>query len=100
MRKRDLFNQLKQEQYKTDIEALKWRMWALECDDAKTRADYESVAEREESEAMGIFKVTQTILGDYKGTLDDTSARLLDEYLLKRADYRALCQEIGESYDH
>ena len=100
MRKRDLFNQLKQEQYKTDIEALKWRMWALKCDDAETRADYERVAERDESEAMGIFKVTETILDGYKGTLDDTSVRLLDQYLLKRSEYRALCEEIGESYDH
>ena len=95
MRKLDLYNRFKQEQYKTDIEALKWRIWAVKSDDEKTRADYDSIAERDESEAMGIFKACNAILGDYNGKLNDESVALLDKYCEMRAEYRKLKAEVA-----
>lgn len=95
MRKLDLYNQFKQEQYKTDIEALKWRIWAVKSDDEKTRADYDSIAERDENEAMGIFKACNAILGDYTGKLNDESVALLDKYIEMRAQHRKLKAEVA-----
>ena len=39
MTKQDLYNQLKQEQYKTDIEALRWRKWACKADNEQDREE-------------------------------------------------------------
>ena len=95
MTKADLYNRFKQEQYKTDIEAMRWRLWAVKADDAKVRADYDSVADRDESEAMGIFKACSAILGDYNGKLNDESVALLDKYIEMRAEYRKLKAEVA-----
>jgi len=95
MRKLDLYNQLKQEQYKADIEALKWRIWAIkEKTDGQLREDYNKIAERDESEAMGIFKACNAIRGDYTGKLNDESVALLDKYIEMRSQYRKLKAEV------
>ena len=93
MTKTEIYNKMKQEQYKTDIEALKWRIWALKTDNEETRADYNSIADRDESEAMGIFKAGNAILGDYNGKLNDESVALLDKYIEMRTQYRKLKAE-------
>ena len=93
MRKLDLYNQFKQEQYKADIEALKWRIWAVKSDDETDRDDYNRIADRDENEAMGIFKACNAILGDYTGKLNDESVALLDKYIEMRAQHRKLKAE-------
>jgi len=95
MRKLDLYNQFKQEQYKADIEALRWHIWALKADNEQEREDCNRIAERDENEAMGIFKACNAILGDYTGKLNDESVALLDKYIEMRTQYRKLKAEIA-----
>lgn len=96
MKKLDLYNQLKQEQYKADIEALRWAIWALEADNEADRAEYQKIAEREESEAMGIFKAKQSILGDYQGKMNAKTEKLFDAYIEKFNQHRELREEVAK----
>ena len=90
MRKQDLYNQLKQEQYKMDIEALRWRKWALQADNEQDREDYNRIAERDENEAMGVFKAQQAILPDFKGKLNEESRELMYKFLRKKEELEDL----------
>jgi hypothetical protein len=92
MRKLDLYNRFKQEQYKTDIEALRWRIWAVKADNEQDRDDYNKIAERDENEAMGIFKAQNAILPDYKGKLNEQTVNLLEKYLDKKDEYHTLLE--------
>ena len=96
MKKQDLYNQLKQEQYKADIEALRWRRFALEADNARDRAEYEGFAERDENEAMGIFKAQMAILPDFKGKLNEESRELLSTFLSMKGQVEDLQQRAKE----
>ena len=93
MRKQDLYNQLKQEQYKTDIESLRWRKWALKADNAQDREDYNRIADRDENEAMGIFKAQMAILPDFKGKLNEESRELLSTFLSMKGQVEDLQQQ-------
>lgn len=92
MRKLDLYNRFKQEQYKSDIEALRWRIWAVKADNEKDREDYNRIAERDENEAMGIFKAQNAILPDYTGKLNEQTVDLLEKYLDKKDEYHTLLE--------
>lgn len=92
MTKTDLYNQLKQQQYKMDIEALRWRRFALEADNAQEREEYEGFAERDESESMGVFKALMAILPDFKGKLNEESRELLYTWLSKKEQVEELQQ--------
>lgn len=92
MKKADLYNQLKQQQYKMDIEALRWRRFALEADNEQDRAEYEGFAERDESESMGVFKALNEILPDFKGKLNEESRELLYTWLSKKEQVEELRQ--------
>ena len=96
MTKQDLYNQLKQEQYKTDIEALRWRKWALKADKEQDREDYNSIAERYENEAMGIFKAQMEILPNFKGKLNEESRELLSTFLSMKEQVEDLQQRAKE----
>ena len=96
MTKQDLYNQLKQEQYKTDIEALRWRKWALKADNEQDREDYNRIAERDENEAMGIFKAQMAILPDFKGKLNEESRELLSTFLSMKGQVEDLQQRQEE----
>lgn len=90
MRKQDLYNQLKQEQYKMDIEALRWRKWALKADNEQDREDYNRIADRDENEAMGVFKAQMAILPDFKGKLNEESRELMYKFLRKKEELEDL----------
>lgn len=92
MRKQDLYNRFKQEQYKADIEALRWRLWAVKADNETDRNDYNRIAERDENEAMGIFKAQNSILPDYNGKLNEESVDLMYKYLAKKDELDALLE--------
>ena len=92
MKKQDLYNQLKQQQYKMDIEALRWRRFALEADNEQDREEYEGFAERDESESMGVFKALMAILPDFKGKLSEESRELLYTWLSKKEQVEELQQ--------
>ena len=96
MKKADLYNQLKQEQYKMDIEALRWRKWALKADNEQDREDYNRIAERDENEAMGMFKAQNAILGDYTGKLNEESRELLYTFLGMKEQVEELQQRAEE----
>jgi len=96
MTKQDLYNQLKQEQYKTDIESLRWRKWALKADNAQDREDYNRIADRDENEAMGIFKAQMAILPDFKGKLNEESRELLSTFLSMKGQVEDLQQRAKE----
>lgn len=96
MRKQDLYNQFKQEQYKTDIEALRWRKWALKADNEQDRDDYNRIAERDENEAMGMFKAQMAILPDFNGKLNEDSRELLYTFLSMKEQVEDLQQQQKE----
>lgn len=96
MKKQDLYNQFKQEQYKTDIEALRWRKWALKADNEQERDDYNRIAERDENEAMGMFKAQNAILGDYTGKLNEETRELLYTFLSMKEQVEDLQQRAKE----
>ena len=96
MTKQDLYNQLKQEQYKADIEALRWRKWALKADKEQDREEYNSIAEKYENEAMGIFKAQQAILPNFKGKLNEESRELLSTFLSMKGQVEDLQQQRAE----
>lgn len=93
MTKTDLYNQLKQEQYKMDIEAIRWRMWALKtyCEDSAE--EYNAIAERDENEAMGVYKAQMALLPKYRGKLNEESSRLLTKYVDMKHELEALQKE-------
>ncbi len=90
MTKAELYNRFKQEQYKTDIEALRWRLWAVKADNETDREDYNRIAERDENEAMGMYKAQNAILGDYNGKLNEESRELLYTFLSKKEELEDL----------
>jgi len=90
MTKTDLYNQLKQEQLKMDIEAIRWRKWALNTYCEESAEEYNAIAERDENEAMGVFKARMALLPKYKGRLNEESSRLLNKYLDMKHELEAL----------
>ena len=93
MKKADLYNQLKQEQYKMDMEALRWRKWALKTYCELSRDEFNAIAERDENEAMGVYKAQMALLPKYKGKLNEESSRLLNKYLDMKHELEALQKE-------
>jgi hypothetical protein len=64
MTKTDIYNQLKQAEYKLDIEAVQALIWAEQSYYADGRKDWTDRAERKQSEAMGMFKALKELLPD------------------------------------
>lgn len=90
MTKTDLYNQLKQEQYKMDMESIRWRTWAVKTHCEQSREEYNAIAERDENEAMGVYKVQMALLPKYRGKLNEESYRLLNKYLDMKHELEAL----------
>jgi hypothetical protein len=90
MTKTDLYNQLKQEQYKMDIEAIRWRMWAVKTYCEQSREEFNAIAERDENESMGVYKAQMALLPKYRGKLNEESSRLLTKYLDMKHELEAL----------
>jgi len=64
MNKTDIFNQLKQAEYKLDIEATQALIWAEQSYYVDGHNDWTGRAERKQSEAMGMFKALKELLPD------------------------------------
>lgn len=64
MTKTDIYNQLKQAEYKLDIEAVQALIWAEQSYYSDGRKDWTGKAERKQSEAMGMFKAVKELLPD------------------------------------
>jgi hypothetical protein len=95
MKKLEIYNKMKQAQYRADIESLRFRIWALEADDERDRADFSRIAERESSEAMGIFKACHSLLGDYNGMMNEETHTLWKKYRNKLEQYQKLSEEVA-----
>ena len=80
MKKQEIYNKMKQAQYRADIESLRFKIWALEADDMRDQADYSRIAEREANEAMGIFKACHSLLGDFNGMMNEETHALWEKY--------------------
>ena len=64
MNKTDIYNLLKQAEYKLDIEAIQALIWAEQSYYSDGRKDWTDRAERKQSEAMGMFKALKELLPD------------------------------------
>ena len=95
MTKTELYNKFRQEQYKADTEALRWKIWALQADNEQDRAEYERIAERDENQSMGIFKASHNILNNFSGQLNDETVEAMYVYLNTKEKYQKLCEEVA-----
>ena len=80
MKKRDVFNQLKQVQLEHDIQALRWEKRSLTDPDC---ADWVRFAHTDSSKGVGIFKAISRLLGDdydSAGNMNDESLALLETW--------------------
>ncbi len=94
MTKTDIFNQLKQAEYKLDIEATQALIWAEQSYYADGRKDWTDRAERKQSEALGMFKALKELLPDTsKLKLNEESVKLMWEYM----ELRQELEEIKEN---
>ena len=91
MKNADIFNGLKQQQYKADIDSVKAQIYALDSSYPEGRKDWTGHAERAEEQAQGIFNAMVAILPKYSSyELDEETVTLLDEYIELRGELEEL----------
>ena len=95
MNKTDIFNQLKQAEYKLDIEATQALIWAEQSCYVGGHNEWTDRAERKQSEAMGMFKALKELLPDTsKLKLNEESVKLMWEYMELRQELREIKENL------
>ena len=95
MTKTDIYNQLKQAEYKLDIEATQALIWAEQSYYVDGHKDWTDRAERKQSEAMGMFKALKELLPDTsKLKLNEESVKLMWEYMNIRQELREIKENL------
>ena len=98
MTKTDIYNQLKQAEYKLDIEAIQALIWAEQSYYADGRKDWTDRAERKQSEAMGMFKALKELLPDTsKLKLNEESTALMWEYMELRQELKEIKENLQKA---
>jgi len=91
MTKTDIYNQLKQAEYKLDIEAVQALIWAEQSYYADGRTDWTKRAERKQSEAMGMFKALKELLPDTsKLKLNEETRKLMWQHVELKQELREI----------
>ena len=95
MNKTDIYNQLKQAEYKLDIEAIHALIWAEQSYYADGRKDWTDRAERKQSEALGMFKALKELLPDTSRLkLNEESCKLMWEYVELKQELREIKENL------
>jgi len=95
MNKTDIYNQLKQAEYKLDIEAMQALIWAEQSYYADGRKDWTDRAERKQSEALGMFKALKELLPDTSRLkLNEESRQLMWEHVELRQELREIKENL------
>ena len=95
MTKTDIYNQLKQAEYKLDIEAIQALIWAEQSYYVDGHNDWTGIAERKQSEAMGMFKALKELLPDTsKLKLNEESRKLMWEHVELRQELREIKENL------
>lgn len=95
MTKTDIYNQLKQAEYKLDIEAIQALIWAEQSYYPEGRKDWTDKAERKQSEAMGMFKALKELLPDtLKLKLNEETVKLMWEYMNIRQELKEIKENL------
>jgi hypothetical protein len=95
MTKTDIYNQLKQAEYKLDIEATQALIWAEQSYYVDGHNDWTDRAERKQSEAMGMFKALKELLPDTsKLKLNEESVKLMWEYMNIRQELKEIKENL------
>lgn len=95
MNKTDIYNQLKQAEYKLDIEAMQALIWAEQSYYADGRKDWTDRAERKQSEALGMFKALKELLPDTSRLkLNEESVKLMWEYVELKQELREIKENL------
>jgi hypothetical protein len=95
MKNSDVFNGLKQEQYKADIASVKAQIYALDSSYPDGYKDWSGHAERSEEQAQGIFNAIVAILPKYSTyELDEDTVALLDQYVELRGELAELKRQL------
>ncbi len=82
MTKTDIYNRLKQAEYKLDIEAIQALIGAEQAYSEDGRKDWTDRAEHKQSEALGMFKALKELLPDTSWLkLNEESVELMWEYM-------------------
>jgi hypothetical protein len=97
MRNVDVFNGLKQEQYKADIESVQAQIYALDSSYPEGHKDWTATAERAEEQAQGIFNAMVALLPKYSTyELNEDTVELLDQYIEKRGELEELKRQLAK----
>jgi len=95
MTKTDIYNQLKQAEYKLDIEATQALIWAEQSYYVDGHNDWTDRAERKQSEALGMFKALKELLPDTsKLKLNEESVKLMWEYMNIRQELKEIKENL------
>ncbi len=95
MTKTDIYNQLKQAEYKLDIEATQAFIWAEQSYYVDGHNDWTDRAERKQSEAMGMFKALKELLPDTSRLkLNEESVKLMWEYMELRQELKEIKENL------
>ena len=95
MNKTDIYNQLKQAEYKLDIEATQALIWAEQSYYPEGRKDWTGTAERKQSEALGMFKALKELLPDTSRLkLNEESVKLMWEYMNIRQELKEIKENL------
>ena len=98
MTKTDIYNQLKQAEYKLDIEAIQALIWAEQSYYPEGRKDWTDKAERKQSEAMGMFKALKELLPDtLKLKLNEETVKLMWEYMNIRQELKEIKENLQKA---
>ena len=97
MKNVDVFNGLKQEQYKADIESVQAQIYALDSSYPEGHKDWTATAERKDEQAQGIFNAMVAILPKYSTyELNEDTVELLDQYIELRGELEELKRQLAK----